>query len=50
MDLHPDNAVCFTRAPGYRVTVLGVSSSLQAPLPATVALGFLSTNHSYLSP
>lgn len=40
MDLHPDNAVCFTRAPGYRVTVLGVSSSFQAPLPATVALGF----------
>ena len=39
MGLHPDNAVCFTRAPGHRVTVLEDSSSFQAPPPAAVALG-----------
>ena len=39
MGLHPDNAVCFKRAPGHRVTVPEDSSSFQAPPPAAVALG-----------
>ena len=39
MGLHPDNAVCFTRAPGHRVTVLVDSSPFYTPPPAAVALG-----------
>ena len=40
MGLPPDNTTWFTRAPGHRVTVLEVSSSVQAPLPAAMVLEF----------
>lgn len=38
--LYPNNALWFTRAPEYRVTVLDISFPFQAPLQTTVSLRF----------